>query len=68
MDAVKAPLFDVVAVNIATKKIRLLDQGKTAKNAEAIVLMAVIFRGVDDEFFVDVPSGKYHDGDDWAGR
>lgn len=51
------PLFDVVAVNIKTGAERHLDTGKTERNADAIVSMAVMRRGVDEEFFKTVPAG-----------
>ena len=56
-------LFDVIAVDLSTKKIRFMAQSKTERNAEAIETMAVLRRGVDTEFFVTVPAGKYKDGD-----
>lgn len=49
------PLFDVVAVNLKTGAERFLDQRKTERNAEAIVDMAVIRRGVDVEFYTTKP-------------
>lgn len=60
-------LFDVVAVNITTKRVRLLAEHKTKRNAEAIVNMAVIRIGVDEEFYAPVLAGKYKDGDEWTG-
>lgn len=59
-------LFDVVAVSINDSSVRVISEGKTKENAEAIVSMAVMRRGVDGEFFADVPTGKYKDGDKWA--
>jgi hypothetical protein len=59
-------LFDVIAVNLDTFKVRLMVQGKTAANAEAIVKNAVLRRGVAEEFFVDVPNGTYAEGDTWG--
>lgn len=56
-------MFDVVAVSIKTGKVRLLAQNKSERNAEAVVMMAVARRGVEEEFFTEVPAGKYHDGD-----
>jgi len=63
-------LFDVVAVNYLTKPatVRVMDRGMTARNADAYVTMAVIRRGVDYEFFAEVPAGLYSDGDVWAGK
>ena len=43
-------LFDVVAVEIKTGKERILATGKSEKNAEAIVNMAVMRRGVETDF------------------
>ncbi len=53
----KETLFDVVAVNLETGVERHIDTGKTERNAEAIVSMAVMSRGVDEEFFKTVPAG-----------
>lgn len=61
----KEAFFDVLAVNIETGKVRFMDQGKTLRNAEAIVEMAVARRGVDEEFYVEVPTGKYKEGDEY---
>jgi len=62
-------LYDVVAVNLETNKetnkVRFMAQGKTLPNAEAIVSMAVMRRGLDEEFFAEVPAGKYQEGDSW---
>lgn len=60
-------LYDVVAVDMKTEKVRLLAEKKAERNAEAIENMAIMRRGVDDEFFVTVKSGKYKDGDEWDG-
>lgn len=56
-------LYDVVAVNIKTTKVRLMAENKTERNAEAIVNMAIMRRGVEEEFFTEVPGGKYKEGD-----
>ena len=60
-------LFDVVRVDLATKKVALMAVNKSERNAEAIVDMAVIRRGVDDCFYTTVPNGKYHEGDTYEG-
>jgi hypothetical protein len=41
----KDEMFDVVAVNLDTDKVRFIAQNKTLRNAEAIVSMAVMRRG-----------------------
>ena len=51
-------LFNVVAVNIKTKQERIIAENKTERNAEAIVNMAVMRRGVEEEFFKTVLVGK----------
>lgn len=38
-----------------------------ASNAEAIIRMAVHRRGVDAEFFAEVRSGSYQEGETWVG-
>ena len=48
-------LFDVIAVNIETGAERFFGEGKTKANAEAIVNMAIMRRGVDEEFYKVVP-------------
>jgi hypothetical protein len=53
----KEPIFDVVAVNLETGVERHLATGKTERNAEAILKMAVMRRGVDEEIFKTVPAG-----------
>lgn len=58
-------LLDVVAVNMDTKRVRLMAEGKTERNAEAIVEMAVIRRGCEEEFFTTVPAGSHKEGDPW---
>lgn len=65
MEPVK--LYDVVAVNIQTRVIRLLAANKSERNAEAVVAMAVARRGVGEEFYSEVPSGRYAEGDFWEG-
>lgn len=61
-------LYDVVAVDINCARVRVIDSTKAKGDAEAIVAMAVMRRGVDVEFFADVPHGAYKDGDVWKGR
>ena len=58
-------LYDVVAVDRETSKVRFMAQGKTERNAEAVLKMAVMRRGLDEEFFAEVPAGKYKEGDLW---
>ena len=61
-------LYDVVAVNLRTKIVRVMGEGKTLPNAEAYRDMAVMRRGVTEEFYVEVPAGKYREGDIWKGK
>ena len=44
-------LFNVVAVDLETGAERVLAENKTERNADAIVTMAVMRRGVENEFF-----------------
>ena len=53
--------------SIGDNTVRLIAEGKTLRNAEAIVNMAVMRRGVETEFFSEVSSGKYKTGDKWNG-
>ena len=48
-------LYNVYAVNIDTGEKRLIAEGKTLRNAEAVVDMAAICRGVDEEYFFSEP-------------
>jgi len=58
------PLLDVIEVEFKPPhKVRVIDTKKTEKNAEAIVEMAVMRRGVEHSFFTTVPAGKFKDGD-----
>lgn len=61
-------LYDVVAVDIQNKTVRLMAHEKTSKNAEAIILIAIARRGVEKEFYVVVPAGLYQGGDTYHGR
>lgn len=58
-------LYDILAVNIRTNIVRVMDTGKMLKNAEACVKLAIMRRGVEEEFFIEVPSGRYKNGDKW---
>ena len=60
--------YDVVAVHMNTKTVRLIAENKSERNAEGIVMMAVGRRGVGEEFFFEVKHGAYKDGDKWNGR
>ena len=60
-------LYDIVAINTSTWKVRILDRGKTMPNAEAIVNMAVMRRGGGDEIFSETRAGSYKDGEIWDG-
>ena len=60
---------DVLAVNLKTLTVRLLtEQPKTPDNAEAVVMMAVMRRGVEEEFFVTVEAGTYREGETYQGK
>lgn len=61
-------LYDVLAVNQETGMVRFMAQGKTERNAEAIIRMAVYHRGVDTEFYSAVTAGSYKEGDEWRGE
>lgn len=62
------PKYDVVAVNLTTRKVRVLERNKLLRMAEAIVDVAVRRRSVDIEFFSDTLAGEYVDGDIWKGH
>jgi hypothetical protein len=48
--------FDVIATSIATREHRTLATGKSERDAETIIKIAVFRLGVDDEFFSAIPS------------
>lgn len=60
-------LYDVVAVDLGTNRVRLIANSKRFSDAEAIVKMAVMRRGVEQEFFSEVPAGLYKEEDLWFG-
>ena len=51
-------MYDVIAVNMTTHKVRMLGENKTERNADAIEMMAVARLGCDEEFFTRAPTGK----------
>ncbi len=55
-------LWDVIAVNIKTGEHRVLEAGKTHANAEAVMSMAIIRRGVETEFYKLRPHGSVTNG------
>lgn len=61
-------LWDAIAVNIQTSKVRLFGERKTKDNAEAISMMAVMRQGCDTEFYTEVPTGTYKEGDTYKSR
>lgn len=61
-------LFDVIEVSLqAPHQVRVMEQHKNERDADAIVKLAVMRRGVGPHFFVAVPAGEYTDGDQWYG-
>lgn len=49
-------LFNVYAVSLKDYSRRLIAENKTGRNADAIVEMAVMRRGVEEEIFVSEPA------------
>ena len=56
-------LFDVIAVELDLNTVRLMNEGLLWGEAEAVVNLAVLRRGVDSEFFVAAKTGTYQTGD-----
>ena len=54
----KTELYNVVAVDLKTKAERIMAEGKSKADAEAIVEMAVMRRGCEVEFFRAVRAAK----------
>ena len=44
-------MFDVVAVDLNTKKERIIASNKSKKDAEAIIAMAVMRLGLEKEYY-----------------
>lgn len=53
----------VVAVNHDTNKVRMFEEKNTYANCEAIVNIATMRRGLDEEFYAIVAAGSHKDGD-----
>lgn len=58
-------MLDVVEVNISTRVVRILARDKSEDDAEAIIDMAVIRRGVEEHYYTFAAAGQYQDGDTW---
>lgn len=58
-------MLDVLAIDLATHKVRILDRNKSPENAEAIIRFVIARRGVATEFYVTAPAGTVKDGADW---
>ena len=57
-------MVDVIEVEITSPhKVRVIAQNKTDADAEAIINMAVLRRGVESVFFTKTTVGSYQDGD-----
>lgn len=57
-------LVDVIEVQIkAPHKIWVMESGLTEKDAEAYIKMAIMRRGVKDQFYKAAPVRQYRDGD-----
>ena len=61
-------LYDVVAVEMATKKVEIYDRNRTRAAAEGIVMFAVYRRGVGTHFYSETKAGHYNEGDTWHGN
>ena len=58
-------LFDVLAVDMGTHKVRVIGENKTEFESNKIVVMAVYRNGVNREFYTHATSGKYKNGSCW---
>ena len=61
-------LFDVVAISLQTNVVRLVAEKKSKEDADALVSMAVMQNGVDNEFFASVSAGAFRSGDQYIMR
>lgn len=55
--------FDVVQVNHATKAVTIMATNKSERNADAIIDMAVMRRGIEEGYYTTTPAGRFQDGD-----
>lgn len=59
-----AKLYDVIEVGMEKPHpVRIIDQSKNLKQADAIIAMAVARRGVEGHFFTSVQPDEYKDGE-----
>lgn len=56
-------LWDAIAVNLKTRKVRIFGTNETKDNAEAISTITVMRRGLDEEFYTEVEAGTYKEDD-----
>ena len=57
-------LVDVIEVQInEPHTVRVMESGLTERNAEAFIKLAVMRRGVDNQFYTTAPIRQYRDGD-----
>jgi hypothetical protein len=62
----KISMYDVIEIQTAAPhSVRVLAINKDQKNAEAIVALSIIRRGLDGKFYSIETAGKYKDGDAW---
>lgn len=59
-------LFDVIAVDLETNKVRVIAQAVSENAAYSLETMTIERRGCDKEFFATVETGTYKQGDEWA--
>jgi len=55
--------YDVIGVDLITNEVRIIAEKKSERNANAIIEMAVIRNGCEEEFFTIAQQGKYKEGD-----
>lgn len=59
--------YDVIAVTLVEPRtVRVLAHDNDGRNAEAVIDMAVLRRGVEREFYTIALHGRYRDGDKYA--
>lgn len=63
-------MFDVVKVEYLREpsRVTVIARDKDARNAEAVVSLAVMRQGVNGQFFAVVAPDRYRDGDEWLGN
>ena len=62
------PLYDCLKINIASRRVSIMDTNKSLRNAEAYCMMAAARHGVETHFYSESAAGTYQGGEPWTGK